>query len=80
MPAPEAGGVPARGLAGDETAGLVSGDAGTGVEIAGDGDRDAPDPEAAMSIGIGSGGPTGGDEEEVRETGEDALPPHVLLC
>lgn len=88
--------MPARGLDGEETEGLVSGDAGIGV---GDdvGGGDTPDPETAGSVGVGSGEPAGGGDEEV--TGEEGagegLPksveddgaglgtdalPHVLLC
>lgn len=56
MSASWTGGVPERGLAEGETEGLVSGDAGTGVEDAG---GDAPGPEAAANVGVGSGRPAG---------------------
>ena len=62
--------MPALGLAGGETEGLVSGDAGTGVEGVGEDDGDAPDPETAVSVGVGSGGPAGGAEDEAGETGD----------
>lgn len=84
--------MPARVLAGGETEGLVSGDAGTGVE--GTGDVDAPSPEKAVNVGVGSGTPAGGIEvgdkgaraglpnsagEDAVGVGANALP-HVLLC
>lgn len=54
--------MPARGLAWGETEGLVSGDAGTGVEGIGDAGGDAPGPETAVNVGVGSGRPAGGVE------------------
>ena len=68
-------------MAGGETEGLVSGDAGTGVEGVAEDDGDAPDPETTVSVGIGSGGPAGGVEDEEGETGDagagDGLPKSV---
>ena len=64
--------MPGRGLKEGETEGLVSGDAGTGVEEdTGVVEGDAPDPETAVSVGVGSGELAGGGEEDGRVTGDD---------
>ena len=62
--------MPARGLDGEETEGLVSGDAGIGVEDD-VGEGDPPAPETAGSVGVGSGEPAGGGEEDEEVTGDE---------